>query len=78
MKNNVPQLILPIIFVVVTGFWFIAMTFGPIIHFLINKSPDVGGVMAIAVGAVIFFTSFYCFNNSFKYSYKKEKLNYRS
>lgn len=58
MKNNVPQLILPIIFVVVTGFWFIAMTFGPIIHFLINKSPDVGGVMAIAVGAAIFLPAF--------------------
>lgn len=58
MKNNVPQLILQIIFVVVTGFWFIAMTFGPIIHFLINKSPDVGGVMAIAVGAVIFLPAF--------------------
>ncbi len=58
MKKNVPQLILPIIFVVVTGFWFIAMTFGPIIHFLINKSPDVGGVMAIAVGVVIFLPAF--------------------
>ncbi len=58
MKKNVPQLILPIIFVVVTGFWFIAMTFGPIIHFIINKSPDVGGVMAIAVGVVIFLPAF--------------------
>ena len=58
MKKNVPQLILPIIFVVVTGFWFIAMTFGPIIHFFINKSPDVGGVMAIAVGVVIFLPAF--------------------
>ena len=58
MKKNVPQLILPIIFVVVTGFWFIAMTFGPIIHFLINKSPDVGGVMAIAAGVVIFLPAF--------------------
>lgn len=34
------------------------MTFGPIIHFLINKSPDVGGVMAIAVGFVIFLPAF--------------------
>ena len=58
MKNDVSQLILPIIFVVVTGFWFIAMTFGPIILFLINKSPDVGGVMAIAVGFVIFLPAF--------------------
>lgn len=58
MKNDVSQLIMPIIFVVVTGFWFIAMTIGPIIHFLINKSPDVGGVMAIAVGVVIFLPAF--------------------
>ena len=58
MKNNVPQLILPIIFVVVTGFLFIAMTFVPIIYFIINKSPDVGGVMAIAVGVVIFLPAF--------------------
>lgn len=58
MKKNVPQPILPIIFVVVTGFLFIAMTFVPIIYFIINKSPDVGGVMAIAVGVVIFLPAF--------------------
>lgn len=58
MKNNVPQLILPIIFVVVTGFLFIAMTFVPIIYFIINNSPDIGGVMAIAIGIFIFLPVF--------------------
>lgn len=58
MKNNAPQLILPIIFVVITGFWFIAMTFVPMIYFIINKSPDIGGLIAIAVGVVIFLPLF--------------------
>lgn len=58
MKNKVPQLIPAIIFVVITGVLFIGMTFVPMIYFVIRKSPDIGGLMAIVIGVVIFLPLF--------------------